>query len=284
MANILDGKYLSNKLIDEAKKRIEILKEKNVNLKIVDIIVGSDEGSLVYVKNKQKKFNEVGIEYEIINYGEDIKESDLCDKINKLNLDEKVNGIFIELPLPKNLDSRKIINMIAPKKDIEGFTNFNLGALVNNENVIAPCTAEGIIELLKYYNIETEGKNCVVVGRSNIVGKPVALLMLNENATVTICHSKTDNLKNICKMADILIVAINKENFINEDYIKKDVVIIDVGIHRMVKDGKNIVIGDVDFESVLNKASYITPVPGGVGPMTVAMLIKHTINTVSEMI
>ena len=184
------------------------------------------------------------------------------------------------MPLPKNLDSGKIINSISPKKDIEGFTNYNLGALINNENIVAPCTAEGIIELLKYYDIEMSGKNCVVLGRSNIVGKPVALLMLNENATITICHSKTSNIKEICKNADILIVAINKSNFVDESFIKKDAVVVDVGIHRNIKDGKNVISGDVDFESVIDKVSYITPVPGGVGPMTIAMLIKHTLNTI----
>lgn len=272
---LLNGKEIAKQIVEQCKKDVQ---SNNLHIKVVDILVGEDEGSLVYIKNKQKKFNEVGIDFELVKISENISEKELVQRIKAYNNDSLVNGIFIEMPLPKHLNTSKIINSIEPKKDLEGCTNYNLGAIINKENEIAPCTAEGIVRLLKSYNIEIGGKNCVIVGRSNIVGKPVALLMLNENATITICHSKTQNLKEICKKADILIVSINKTKFINRDFIKTGSIVVDVGIHNT----DNGIVGDVDFEDIKDLVSYITPVPGGVGSMTTAILIEHTLKKVKK--
>lgn len=236
------------------------------------IQVGEDPASTVYVSNKKKACAYIGIDSLSYELPEETTEEELLALIDKLNMDEAVHGILCQLPLPRHINEKTILNRISPKKDVDGFHPQNVGALVVGDFGFVSCTPAGIIELLKRSNVEMEGKNCVVVGRSNIVGKPMALLMLRENATVTICHSRTKNLKDVCKEADILIVAIGKPKFINQDYIKEGAVVIDVGIHR---DENNKLCGDVDYETVEPLCSAITPVPGGVGPMTICMLMKN---------
>ena len=280
MYNIIDGNQISKSILDELKNKCDELLKANKKICMVDILVGDDEASKVYIENKKKKFDYVGIEFKQLIFNSDISETELINKIEELNNDPKVNAIFIEMPMPKGINEKNIIDKIAPNKDVDGFSVKNLGALLQGNNGFFPCTAEGVVELLKRSNIELSGKNCVVLGRSNVVGKPVSILLLNENATVTICHSKTENLKEICKTADILVVAIGKPKFIDDTYVKDGAIVMDVGIHRFYENDKKIVCGDVDFEKVAYKTSYITPVPGGVGPMTVAMLIKHCIETI----
>lgn len=279
MYNIIDGKSISKNILDELKDRINILNVTGKNRVIADIIVGDDPASLVYVNNKKKKFHDIGIKFNLITFPSNTSELKLINKIEELNDDIDTNAIFLELPLPKHINELNVINKISPKKDVDGFSDKSLGALFKGAKSFSPCTAEGIVELLKRSNIEISGKNIIVVGRSNIVGKPVAMLLLKENATVTICHSKTKNLEEICKNADILVVAIGKPKFIDETYIKEGAVVIDAGINKIDCDGKSIICGDVDFDKVAPHTSYITPVPGGVGPMTVTMLIKHCIDT-----
>ena len=281
MYKLLDGNTISKELIESYKKQISLLKDNNKHIVLSDVIVGCDDASKIYIENKKKKFNDLGIIFNEISLSKDITENELLLKIEELNGDNNVNGIFLELPLPNNINESKIVEKINPNKDVDGFNKINLGKLLQGDNGLFPCTALGIIELLKRYNIIIEGKNCVVVGRSNIVGKPVALMMLKENATVTICHSKTTNLKEICNNADILIVATGKAKSIDDSYVKDGAVVVDVGIHKIVNDGKSTICGDVDFDKVAPKTSYITPVPGGVGPMTIAMLIKNSINTLN---
>lgn len=260
---ILDGKNVSK----EIKENLET----NEKLKLVVIQVGSDEASNVYIKSKAKACEELNITFEHVSFEETAKEEEIIAKIRNLNNDNEVTGILLQLPIPKHLDSKKIINEISYLKDVDGLTNLNAGKLVNNEDTLVSCTPQGIIELLNHYNIEVSGKNVVIVGRSNLVGKPLISLFLNMNATVTVCHSKTEDLKYFTETADILVVAVGKKHLITVDMIKQDAVVIDVGINRV--DGK--LYGDVDFESVKEKASFITPVPGGVGPMTVAMLMSN---------
>lgn len=282
MYKLIDGNSISNSILEELKNKANELNVAGKDIVLVDILVGDDEASKVYIENKKKKFNNVGLKFIQENLSSDIKENELIKIIEKYNNDKDVNAIFIELPLPKHINEKNIIDKINPKKDVDGFSVNSLGALFQGQKGFYPCTAEGILELIKRSNIEIEGKNCVVVGRSNIVGKPIALLMLNENATVTICHSKTKDLKSICKTADILIIAIGKPKFIDETYIKEGAVVIDAGIHRMNLNGEKIICGDVDFDKVAIHTSYITPVPGGVGPMTVTMLIKHCLDTATN--
>lgn len=282
MYKLIDGNSISNSILDELKNKANELNTSGKNIVLVDILVGDDEASKVYIENKKKKFDNVGLKFIQENLSPDIKENELIEIIEKYNNDKDINAIFIELPLPKHINEKNIIDKIKPKKDVDGFGVNSLGSLFQGQKGFYPCTAEGILELIKRSNIEIEGKNCVVVGRSNIVGKPIALLMLNENATVTICHSKTKDLKTICKTADILIVAIGKPKFIDETYIKEGAVVIDAGIHRMNLNGEKTICGDVDFEKVASHTSYITPVPGGVGPMTVTMLIKHCLDTATD--
>ena len=280
MYNIIDGNLISKTIIDDLKNKINVLNESGKNIVLTDIYVGDDPASSVYIQNKEKKFRDVGIKFNLVKLPSNISEIDLIDKINYYNTDVNTNAIFLELPLPSHINELNVINTISPKKDVDGFSSMSLGALFKGDKGYYPCTAEGIIELIKRSNIEIAGKNCVIVGRSNIVGKPVAFLMLKENATVTICHSKTENLKEICKTADILIVAIGKAKFITKDYIKKGAVVIDAGINRIQIGDKKVICGDVDFDNVAPITSYITPVPGGVGPMTVTMLIKHVVSTI----
>lgn len=268
----IDGKMVSQKLKEEIKKEIEILKTAP---KLVVIQVGNDPASSVYVKNKEKAAISVGMAFEHIKFEDNVLEEEIIKKIDMLNHDDNVDGIIVQLPLPKTLDSYKIVNSISYLKDVDGLTDINMGRLLNNKPYLTPCTPTGIIFLLKAYNVDLSGKNIVVIGRSTLVGKPLIHLLLNENATVTICHSKTENLKEMTKQADILIVAIGKPKYITADMVKEGSVIIDVGINKY----NDKMCGDVDFESVSNKVSLITPVPGGVGPMTVAFLLKNTLTS-----
>ena len=272
MAQIINGKELAQTIKDEMRLEVEELKKIGKSCCLAVIQVGEDPASTVYVSNKKKACAYIGIDSLSYELPEETTEEELLALIDKLNMDEAVHGILCQLPLPRHINEKTILNRISPKKDVDGFHPQNVGALVVGDFGFVSCTPAGIIELLKRSNVEMEGKNCVVIGRSNIVGKPMALLMLRENATVTICHSKTKNLKEICKEADILIVAIGKPKFVNEDYIKEGAVVIDVGIHR---DENNKLCGDVDYETVEPLCSAITPVPGGVGPMTICMLMKN---------
>ena len=265
---ILDGKSLSNEIKVELKKEI---KSYMIKPCLAVIQIGEDSASNVYIKAKEKACNEVGIYFKHIKYNEDAKEKEIINKIVELNNDEYVNGILLQLPIPPKYNTERLINYIARNKDVDGLTDVNVGKLINNKKCLISCTPQGIIELLKHYEIELEGKNVVVVGRSNLVGKPLISLFLNNNATVTVCHSKTKNLKEHTQNADILVVAVGSKHLITADMVKAGAVIVDVGINR--DDEK--IYGDVDFENVKDKASYITPVPGGVGPMTVAMLLKN---------
>lgn len=276
MTQIIDGKKISQEIKDELKEKVAGLKEQGKEVSLAVIQVGNDPASSVYVGNKKKACEYVGIRSLAYELPEETSEEELLALINKLNEDETVNGILVQLPVPEHIDADKIIRTISPKKDVDGFHPQNVGKLVIGEEGFVSCTPAGIIELLKRSGISMEGKNCVVIGRSNIVGKPMALLMLRENATVTIAHSKTKNLKEICKTADILIVAIGKPQFVTADYVKEGAVVIDVGIHR----GENKKLcGDVKYDEVAPIASAITPVPGGVGPMTIVMLMNNCVES-----
>ena len=274
MAIIIDGKRISQEIKDELKDKVEALKAVGKKAALAVVQVGNDPASCVYVNNKKKACAYIGIESLSYELEVETTEEELLELIKRLNEDEKVHGILVQLPLPKHINEDKIIQAISPKKDVDGFHPENVGKLVIGEKGFVSCTPAGVIQLLKRSNIEIAGKNCVVVGRSNIVGKPMALLMLRENATVTIAHSKTQNLKELCKTADILIVAIGKPRFITSEYIKEGAVVIDIGIHR---DENNKLCGDVKYEDVVEIASAITPVPGGVGPMTIAMLMNNCV-------
>ena len=277
---IIDGKLTSSIIKDELKEKVEVLKKQGKTGSLAVIQVGSDPASSIYVKNKKKACEYIGIGSVSYELSENTTKEKLLDTIDELNKRSDIAGILVQLPLPKHIDEDEVIKAISPKKDVDGFHVENVGALCVGEDGFVSCTPAGVIELLKRYNVEISGKNCVVIGRSNIVGKPMALLMLRENATVTICHSKTKDLKAICKNADILIVAIGKPKFINDEYVKDGAVVIDVGIHR---DENNKMCGDVDFDSVKEKVSKITPVPGGVGPMTIAMLMSNCVKAIENM-
>lgn len=267
---LIDGKKESESIKEELKSIIE---KNNLNPKIIVIQIGNDERSNIYIKNKERACHKIGISFELKKYSLETNEEQILNDISVFNEDTNVHGIILQLPIPKSFDQNKIINSISYKKDVDGLTNINLGKLMSNEKCFTSCTPTGIIHLLKKYNIPIEGKHVVIIGRSLLVGKPLALLLLKNNATVTICHSKTNNLKNITKEADILISATGEKHLIKEDMVKKDSTIIDVGI--ISENGK--VYGDVDFESVKNNIKYITPVPGGIGPMTIAILLKHVV-------
>lgn len=279
MAQLIDGKKISQEIKDELKETVASLKAQGREGALAVIQVGDDPASSVYVRNKKKACEYIGIRSESYELPEETSEAELLALIEKLNADPKVNGILCQLPVPAHMDENKIIRTIAPEKDVDGFHMQNVGALVIGQPGFVSCTPAGVIQLLKRSGIEIAGKNCVVVGRSNIVGKPMALLMLREHATVTICHSKTADLKAICKQADILIVAIGKPKFITAEYVKEGAVVIDVGIHRQ-EDGK--LCGDVDFAQVEPLAQAITPVPGGVGPMTIAMLMNNCVEAMKR--
>lgn len=276
---IIDGKEISAQIKEEVKKEAERQKEKGKSASLTVILVGNDPASKVYVKNKKKACEYVGIQSLSYELPEETTEEELLQKIDELNKQEDITGILVQLPLPSHINEDKIICAISPKKDVDGFHPQNVGNLSIGRSGFISCTPAGVIELLKRSNIDIEGKECVVVGRSNIVGKPMAMLLLRENATVTICHSKTKNLKEVTKRADILIAAVGKPKFFTADYIKEGAVVIDVGIHR---DEKNQLCGDVDFEQVVEHTSAITPVPGGVGPMTIAMLMKNCLNAIKD--
>ena len=275
MAEILDGKALAQKIRQELKSKVDLLKEKNIYPKLAVIMVGDDSSSKIYVRNKSRACEEIGIAYEEFLLDENIEMKELIDLINELNSRDDVDGILLQSPIPSHLDINEAIKAISPKKDVDGFHPVNIGKLVLNQDGFVSCTPYGIIRLLEEYNIQIDGKNAVVIGRSNIVGKPMLLNLLNKNATVTICHSKTKNLSEITKKADILVCAIGKPKYIKESFVKEGVVIVDVGINRDPETGK--ISGDIDFETVSKKASYITPVPGGVGPMTIAMLMVNVV-------
>ena len=279
MAEILDGKSLAKKVKEDLKIEVEELKKKGIFPKLAVIMVGNDPASKVYVRNKSIACTEVGIEYEEHLLDENTTMEELLLLINKLNNDETVTGILLQSPIPKGLDINEAFKAINPKKDVDGFNPYNVGKLCLGQDTLVSCTPYGIIKLLEENGIQIEGKDAVVVGRSNIVGKPMMQCLLNKNATVTICHSKTIKLERITKKADILIVAIGKPNFITKDMVKEGAVVIDVGINRG-SDGK--LCGDVDFSGVSEVASYITPVPGGVGPMTIAMLMKNIVKAAKD--
>ncbi len=274
MAIIIDGKELAKKIRANLKIECEELKRKNINSKLAVIMVGEDPASKVYVRNKSRACEDVGIEYEEYLLDSKIAQKELIELIEKLNNDKTVNGILLQSPIPSNLDINEAFRKISPEKDVDGFNPVNVGKLVLNQDTFVSCTPYGIMKMFEEYDIDLTGKNVVILGRSNIVGKPLIHCCLNKNATVTSCHSKTQNLAQKAKEADILISAIGKANFVTADMVKENSVVIDVGINRL-DNGK--ITGDVDFESVKEKASYITPVPGGVGPMTIAMLMNNVI-------
>lgn len=274
MAIIIDGKELAKKTRQNLKIECDELKNKGINPKLAVIMVGDNPASKVYVRNKSKACQEVGVEYEEYLLDSDITQKDLIDLIKKLNNDKNINGILLQSPIPKHLDINEAFRTIDYNKDVDGFHPMNVGKLTLGQDTFVSCTPYGVMRMFEEYNIDLCGKNVVILGRSNIVGKPLTQCCLNKSATITVCHSKTQNTKKITKEADIVISAIGKAKFITEDMIKEGAIVIDVGINR---DENGKIVGDVDFENVKQKASYITPVPGGVGPMTVAMLINNVI-------
>lgn len=274
MAKLIDGKVISKQIKDELKEKVAALKAEGKEIGMAVIQVGNDPASSVYVGNKKKACEYIGIRSESYELPEETTQEELLTLIDKLNQDENIHGILVQLPVPEHIDEDTVIKAISPKKDVDGFHPQSVGALSIGQPGFVSCTPAGIIQLLKRSNVEIEGKECVVIGRSNIVGKPMALLLLRENGTVTITHSKTKNLKEVCKRADILVVAIGRPKMIDASYVKEGAVVIDVGIHR---NENNKLCGDVDFESVEPVASAITPVPGGVGPMTIAMLMNNCV-------
>ncbi len=278
MANIIDGKAISMQIKDELKEKAAALKAEGISVALAVIMVGNDPASAVYVNNKKKGCEYIGINSLSYELPEETKEEELLSLIRELNERKDVNGILVQLPLPSHIDEDKVIRAIDPKKDVDGFHPQSVGALCIGQPGFVSCTPAGIIQLLKRSGIEIAGKECVILGRSNIVGKPMALLMLRENATVTVAHSKTTDLKKVTKRADILIVAVGRPKMITRDYVKEGAVVIDVGINR---DENNKLCGDVDFKDVEPVCSAITPVPGGVGPMTIAMLLNNCLESVN---
>ena len=271
---IIDGKKISQNILMELKEEVLNLKAKNIIPCLAVILVGENSASRVYVKNKHIACNQAGIISKEFLLPENISKEEVLNLIKRLNTDKNINGILVQLPLPNHLDSKAICDTIDPLKDVDAFTTVNKGKLLLGTAKLLPCTPAGIIEMLRHENINLEGKYCTIIGRSDIVGKPISILLLQNDATVTICHSKTKNLKEICLKSDMIVSAVGKANLISSDMVKKGGILIDVGMNRN-ENGK--LCGDADFESVSPKCSYITPVPGGVGPMTVAMLIKNTI-------
>ena len=278
MAKIIDGKAISAQIKEETKEKLAKLAEEGVEVTLAVIQVGADPASSVYVRNKKKACEYVGIRSLSYELPEETTQEKLLELIEELNGREDVNGILVQLPLPKHMNEDIVIENIDPKKDVDGFHPQNVGNLSIGRKGFISCTPYGIIQLLKRSNIEIEGKECVIVGRSNIVGKPMAMLLLRENGTVTVTHSRTKDLKEVCRRADILVAAIGKPKFINSQYVKEGAVVIDVGINR---NSDNKLCGDVDYEDVFDKVSAITPVPGGVGPMTIAMLMNNCLESIS---
>ncbi len=277
MTQIIDGKAISAQIKDELKTKVAAMKAEGTQVTLAVIQVGDDPASSVYVGNKKKACEYIGIKSLAYELPEETPEKELLSLIEELNKKADVNGILVQLPLPKHIDEDKVIAAISPEKDVDGFHPQSVGALCIGQPGFVSCTPAGIIQLLKRSGIEIAGKECVVIGRSNIVGKPMALLMLRENATVTVAHSRTKDLKEVAKRADILIVAIGKPKMITKEYVKEGAVVIDVGIHR---DENNKLCGDVDYEDVAAVCSWVTPVPGGVGPMTIAMLMNNCVESV----
>ena len=277
MAKVIDGKVISKQIKDELKERVAEYRKQGIEIALAVIQVGNDAASTVYVGNKKKACEYIGIQSVAYELPEETTEEELLKIIHTLNQDDSIYGILVQLPVPKHINENHIIQAIDPKKDVDGFHPQSVGALSIGQPGFVSCTPAGVIQLLKRSNIEIEGKECVIIGRSNIVGKPMAMLLLRENGTVTICHSRTKDLKEITRRADILVVAIGKPKMIDASYVKEGAVVIDVGIHR---DANNKLCGDVDYESVEPVASAITPVPGGVGPMTIAMLMHNCVDAV----
>lgn len=276
MTQIIDGKVISAQIKDELKEKVANMKKDGVTLCLAVIQVGNDPASSVYVGNKKKACEYIGIESLAYELDENTTQDELLDLIYELNKRQDVNGILVQLPLPKHIDEDMIIRAIDPSKDVDGFHPQSVGALCIGQKGFVSCTPAGIIQLLKRSNIEIAGKECVIIGRSNIVGKPMALLLLRENGTVTVAHSKTENLKEVAKRADILVVAVGRPKMITREYVKEGAVVIDVGIHR---NENNKLCGDVDYDDVAPVCSAITPVPGGVGPMTIAMLMNNCVES-----
>lgn len=279
MAKLIDGKVISAAVKAEVAEEVSKLKEQGITPGLAVIIVGEDPASKVYVANKEKACEAIGMASYKYAIPENTSEAELLELIKKLNNDDKVNGILCQLPLPRHLNEELIINSIVPEKDVDAFHPHNVGKIMIGNYDFLPCTPAGIMEMLKYENIDIEGKECVVIGRSNIVGKPMSMLLLHKNGTVTVCHSRTKNLKEVCRRADILVAAVGRANFVSADMVKEGAVVIDVGINRL-DNGK--LCGDVNFEEVEPIASYITPVPGGVGPMTIATLMKNTLTAAKK--
>lgn len=273
--HLLNGKELAQKLQQEMTQEVTELKEKGLQPGLAVILVGEDPASQVYVRNKERAANNIGMYSVVYRLPETTSEADLIAKIEELNHDDKVHGILVQLPLPKHIDEDLVLDTIDPAKDVDGFHPMNLGNLFAGKPTMIPCTPAGIMELIKLSGLDLAGKNAVIIGRSNIVGKPMAHLLLQANATVTICHSKTKDLPKVAKQADVLVVAIGRANFVTADFVKEGAVVIDVGINR---DENNKLTGDVKFDEVAPLTSYITPVPGGVGPMTITMLMRQTID------
>lgn len=275
MAHLLDGKLVSAETRKNIKLKVdEFKKEHTFSPFLAVIVVGNDPASAIYIRNKIKSAKEVGIYSKVFHYPDDVSEREILYKIDELNNARMFDGILVQLPLPKHISEKKVLSTISPIKDVDAFHPENVGKIMLGNYDFLPCTPAGIIKLLEYYNVEISGKRCVVIGRSNIVGKPMAHLLLERNGTVTVCHSKTPNLSEITKQADILVVAVGKPNFVTAPMVKPNAVVIDVGINR---DENGKLVGDVDFNSVSEVASFITPVPGGVGLMTVAMLLENTL-------
>ena len=270
----IDGKEVSASVRNDITEKVKELSAKGVTPGLAVIIVGNDPASRVYVNNKKKGCEQTGMNSFEYALPEETTTDELISLIEKLNGEKDVHGILCQLPVPKHIDEEKVLNAISPDKDVDAFHPVNCGKVMTGDYTFAPCTPAGMVEMLKYYNIPIAGKHCVIIGRSNIVGKPMAMLMLKENATVTVCHSRTQNLAEITKQADILVAAVGRPKFVTPDMVKDGAVVLDVGINRM-EDGK--LCGDVDFDAVCEKTSYITPVPGGVGPMTITMLLKNTL-------
>ncbi len=273
-AKIIDGKAISNRIRESIKQKVEELKNKGGPTPELDVIlVGDDPASEVYVRHKEKAFRQAGMNSNVIRMDADTHQDAVLEQIERLNNDKNVHGILVQLPLPPQIDPRLIINAIDPKKDVDGFHPVNAGRLMTGQDCLEPCTPKGIIRLIQETGEQIYGKYAVVIGRSNIVGKPISLMLLQNDATVTICHSKTSGLEDICRRADILVVAIGKPNFVDNRFVKDGAIVIDVGINRV----NNKLIGDVNFQEVKQKAGWITPVPGGVGPMTITMLLENTL-------
>lgn len=274
MYKLIDGKEVSGYIKGKVREEVASLAEKGITSTLAVIIVGNDPASRVYVNNKKKACEATGIVSREYALSENTTEAELLELIDALNSDKEVNGILCQLPLPGHIDEKKVIDAISPEKDVDVFSEINVGKMWIGDYDVASCTPKGVIELLDYYGISLEGKNCVIIGRSNIVGKPMAALLLEKNATVTVCHSRTADLSFFTKNADIIVAAVGRKRFVTADMVKEDAVVVDVGINR---DENGKLCGDVDFENVKEKCSYITPVPGGCGPMTIAVLMKNTL-------